>query len=137
MLSDMLCALDPRLRQGEFAFCTVPVSRQADYVGLAPLASFREDEGMTLVLDTGSADNAGLVYGSVFRCITLGVNSSLDSVGLTAAVSSCLARHRQGNWQHLSHPSCSLSISVLLHSVSSGILDMCDFLHNCRISLLR
>jgi hypothetical protein len=92
VLSDILCALDPRLRQGEFAFCTVPVSRQADYVGLAPLASFREDEGMTLVLDTGSADKAGLVYGSVFRCITLGVNSSLDSVGLTAAVSSCLAR---------------------------------------------
>jgi hypothetical protein len=87
----MLCALEPRLRQGEFAFCTVPLSHQVDYAGLSLLASFREDEGITLVLDTASADNARLVYGSVFRCITLGVNSSLDAVGLTAAVSTCLA----------------------------------------------
>jgi hypothetical protein len=92
VLSDMLCALDPHLLPEEFAFCTVPYSRQAEFSGLSPLASFREEEGQTLVVDTGSADGAGLDYDGAFRCITLGVNSSLGAVGLTAAVTTCLAR---------------------------------------------
>jgi hypothetical protein len=91
-LRDMLRALAPRLMSGEFVFCTVPLSRQAELAGLSPLASFREEEGQTLVIDTDCADKAGLDYDGVFRCVTLGVNSSLDSVGLTAAVSTRLAR---------------------------------------------
>ena len=91
-LDEMLRALAPRLRPGEFVFCTVPHSRQAECARLSPLASFQEEEGLTLVLDTDSAHKAGLDYGPVFRCITLGVNSDLDSVGLTAAVSGRLAQ---------------------------------------------
>jgi len=91
-LADMLSALAPELMPGEFVFCTVPLARQADFAMLVPLASFRESEGLTLVLDVDSADRAGLGYAFVFRCITLGVNSSLDSVGLTAAVSTRLAQ---------------------------------------------
>jgi hypothetical protein len=92
-LQDMLSTLAPRLRPGEFVFCTVPIMEQADYVELLPLASFREDEGLTLVVGLASADKAGLDYTSVFRCITLGVHSSLDAVGLTAAVAGRLAEH--------------------------------------------
>jgi hypothetical protein len=43
------------------------------------------------VLAKQSADVAGLAYDSVFNCITLMVHSSLDAVGLTAAVSGKLA----------------------------------------------
>jgi hypothetical protein len=91
-LNEVLRALAPRLRPGEFVFCAVPHSRQAECVQLSPLALFREDEGLTLVIDPASADKAGLDYGPVFRCITLGVNSDLDSVGLTAAVSGRLSQ---------------------------------------------
>lgn len=91
-LNEMLRALAPRLRPGEFVFCTVPHSRQAECARLSPLALFREDEGLTLVIDPASADKADLDYDCVFRCITLGVNSNLDSVGLIAAVSTRLAQ---------------------------------------------
>lgn len=90
-LDQMLSALAPRAMPGEYVFCTVPLSRYADYAALSPLATFREEEGMTLVLGLDSAEEAGLDYTLTFRCITLGVNSSLNAVGLTAAVSSRLA----------------------------------------------
>lgn len=63
-----------------------------DYAKLSPLATFQEQEGMTLVLDLDVADQAGLAFESVFRCITLGVHSSLDAVGLTAVVANALAQ---------------------------------------------
>jgi len=47
---------------------------------------------VTLVLERSAADDAGLDYGPIMRCITLQVHSSLEAVGLTAAVSSALAQ---------------------------------------------
>lgn len=61
------------------------------YLHLEPIATFKELEGLTLVLTKDKADNAGLNYEGVFRQITLTVHSSLDAVGLTAAVSTKLA----------------------------------------------
>ena len=58
---------------------------------LQPIASYLEDEGRSLVLHRQVADEAGLGYDSVFNCIKLAVHSSLDAVGLTAAVSNRLA----------------------------------------------
>ncbi|MGO2019037.1 MAG: ACT domain-containing protein [Psychrobacter sp.] len=49
-----------------------------------------ETEGLTLVLTKDKADEAGLNYEGVFRQITLTVHSSLEAVGLTAAVSTKL-----------------------------------------------
>ena len=40
-----------------------------------------------------SADEEGLAYEGTFRCISLQVHSSLEAVGLTAAVTSELAAH--------------------------------------------
>ena len=91
-LIGMLSTLAPRLVPGEFVFCTVPSTRKNEYAGLSPLATFCEDEGLTLVIDVDSADNACLDYSAVLRCITLDVKSALDSVGLTAAVSTQLAQ---------------------------------------------
>ena len=58
---------------------------------LKPLASFSEAEGLSLLISQGRADAEGLDYQGVFKGITLRVHSSLDAVGLTAAVSYCLA----------------------------------------------
>ena len=55
------------------------------------VASFREAEGLTVVLSEEAARRAGLT--PVFRAawITLTVNSQLEDVGLTAAFSEVLA----------------------------------------------
>jgi len=61
------------------------------YAYLSPEAAIIEDEGISLVIPKGTADKYGLKYDTVFKKITLSVYSSLDSVGLTAAVSGKLA----------------------------------------------
>lgn len=91
-LDRMLRGLSPELREGEFVFCTLPGCRYGDHAGLEPLAAFAEREGLTLVLPLEQARRAGLTEGPAMRCITLGVHSSLEAVGLTAAVADALAR---------------------------------------------
>jgi hypothetical protein len=54
------------------------------------LASFREKEGMTLVIPRMKATEVQHSSGPMAR-ITLAVHSSLEAVGLTAAVSRTLA----------------------------------------------
>ena len=58
-----------------------------------PIASFTEAEGLTLVLLKDSAEQSGLDWQEEYRCITLGVHSSLQAVGLTAAVAGALAEN--------------------------------------------
>ena len=90
-LQHLLSSLAPAIMPGEFVFCSLPNDTYADYALLSPLASFLESEGLTLVLPRESADRAGIAYESLFRCITLTIHSSLDAVGLTAAVAGRLA----------------------------------------------
>ena len=89
-LNKLLASISPRLLSGEFVFCTVQ-GKYGDYADLSPLATFIESEGLTLVITEENAIKANLSYESIFKCITLTVHSSLDAVGLTAAVSGKLA----------------------------------------------
>ena len=91
-LSEILDTLTPLLVPGQYVFCSVP-GKYGDYTELSPVATFIEKEGLTLVIPQARADQAGLGYESVFRMITLSVHSSLDAVGLTAAVASRLTEH--------------------------------------------
>ncbi len=59
-----------------------------DYEG-----SFKEAEGITLILSKTYADTIALEYSSLISWITLQVHSSLEAVGLTAAFSKLLAAH--------------------------------------------
>jgi len=90
-LNKLLVLLEPNLLPSDFVFCTAANLKYGDLAELQPIASYQEEEGLTLVLDKKAADRAGLAYESVFNCITLTVHSSLDGVGLTAAISSKLA----------------------------------------------
>ncbi len=90
-LQQLLDAMSPELRDGDYVFCTLKNSQYGDYADLNPIASFTEQEGLTIVVLKKSADRSGLAYQDLFRCITLGVHSSLQAVGLTAAVASALA----------------------------------------------
>jgi len=90
-LKKILATLSPALDSREYVFCTFRNSVYGDYAELKPIASFMETEGLTLVLEKSSADREGIDYQAVFKRITLNVHSSLQAVGLTAAVSSLLA----------------------------------------------
>ena len=89
-LNKLLNSMQPELVDKAFVFCTV-TGHFKEYIALEPIATFIESEGLTLVLTKDKADEAGLNYEGVFRQITLTVHSSLQAVGLTAAVSTKLA----------------------------------------------
>ncbi len=92
-LATLIRNLRPRTLPATYVFCSLA---DADYGALShtsPLASFAEAEGLTLVLTRESADQESLAYQGTFRCISLQVHSSLEAVGLTAAVTGELAAH--------------------------------------------
>lgn len=89
-LDELLRSMSPKLVEAEFVFCTV-YGVLTDYVELNPVATFIEPEGLTLVLEKSAAENNGLSFEGSYRQITLTVHSSLEAVGLTAAVASKLA----------------------------------------------
>lgn len=92
-LQQLLRAMSPVLLEHDYVFSTIRNARYGDYSETCPIASFTENEGLTLVVLKNAAEQSGLSYQGVFRCITLGVHSSLEAVGLTAAVSGVLADH--------------------------------------------
>jgi len=92
-LQRLLRSMSPELLEGEYVFCTVKNAHYGDYAEADPIASFTEAEGLTLVLLKDSAEQSGLDWQEEYRCITLGVHSSLQAVGLTAAVAGALAEN--------------------------------------------
>nr|WP_067295124.1 ACT domain-containing protein [Marinobacterium profundum] len=89
-LDELLRSMSPDLLEPEFVFCSVSGSLN-EYLSLKPVATFVEPEGLTLVLEKSVALKAGLSFEGSFKQITLTVHSSLEAVGLTAAVSTKLA----------------------------------------------
>lgn len=90
-IDQLLAQLQPVLLPGEYVFCTTGGAKYGDLASLCPIATIREDEGLTMVLDHRQAIAAGIEFDSVYRELVLQVHSSLAAVGLTAAVSTALA----------------------------------------------
>jgi hypothetical protein len=90
-LATLIRNLAPRTLPGTYVFCSVEDSGYGALSHTNPLASFVEPEGLTLVLTKESAEKEGLSYEGTFRCISLQAHSSLEAVGLTAAVTGELA----------------------------------------------
>jgi len=88
-LQTLLTSMSPRLDDTEWVFAA---AQEEDAVLLTPhaIATFREAEGLTLVLPQSAAHDLGSVSAPMNR-ITLEVHSSLEAVGLTAAVAGALA----------------------------------------------
>ena len=86
-LAHLLAAMQPERQPGEYVFCTVA---PAAPVPATALGWFRESEGLTLILPRATADAQGLPYHYVSAWLTLTVHSSLEAVGLTAAVATAL-----------------------------------------------
>ena len=90
-LDKLLRKIDPKLLPGEYVFCSVPSKGFKAIAELNPLASYQEEEGLSLLLPIEQADKANLEYSIILRGITLSVHSSLEAVGFTAAVTRRLA----------------------------------------------
>ncbi|MDP1571177.1 MAG: GNAT family N-acetyltransferase [Vicinamibacterales bacterium] len=87
-LDTLLRSLEPARHDGVYVFAVAPAD--ADLAALSPVATMREDEGLTVVLPEADAIRAGLPV--LFRAawITLRVQSDLAAVGLTAAFATAL-----------------------------------------------
>jgi hypothetical protein len=81
-------SLRPQLHPGRYVFVTVA---EGVPLGVAPVATVVETEGLTLVMPQEDADEAGLAYDYVAAWITLGVDTTLEEVGVTARFSRQLA----------------------------------------------
>ena len=90
-LDTLIRNLEPKTLSATYVFCSLEDANYGALSHTSPLASFAEPEGLTLVLTRESAAQEGLAYEGTFRCISLQVHSSLEAVGLTAAVTGELA----------------------------------------------
>lgn len=88
---DMISGMTPELLSGTFVFVTTDDANLGHQLSNDAIATFREHEGLSLLIPLTSAQQNGLPVDHPMRCITLNVYSSLEGVGLTAAVSTALA----------------------------------------------
>ncbi|MEX3773551.1 ACT domain-containing protein [Pseudomonas sp. MYb118] len=89
-LATLLRSMSPQLNDGEYVFCTLPDGQLPH--GLDVVGSFREQEGLTVILPRAHAQQAGLNFDYVAAWITLNVHSALEAVGLTAAFATALGQ---------------------------------------------
>ena len=89
----MLSGMTPMLADGEFIYCTTTDENIAGRACGGALAWFREKEGVSLILARTLAADFGFACDMPMRRIVLEVFSSLEGVGLTAAVASALSAH--------------------------------------------
>lgn len=92
-LDVLLKNMNPKLSDEEYVFCTIQTVKDNFVSELNPICTFQEDEGLTVVVEKLVALEANLQFNEVFRKITLHVHSSLEAVGLTAAVSTALTNN--------------------------------------------
>ncbi len=90
-LQTLLRTMQPSLIEGSWAFVTVPQGKPVP-PGHHPLMTYREPEGLSLLLDEKDLAKSGLRHAFFCRGISLNVNSSLYAVGFLAAVSEVLAK---------------------------------------------
>ena len=88
-LAELLNLMDPVLNEGVYVFASV--SPDVDLSPLRSVATFREAEGVSVIVAEEVARDAGLKVLFTAAWITLNVYSNLHAVGLTAAVSTALA----------------------------------------------
>lgn len=89
-LRTLLRSMEPQIREQPMIFCSVDPVLYAS-LNITPVGMFREQEGITLILDQQQADQAGIPYTDLWACITLTIHSALTAIGFMAAISSKLA----------------------------------------------
>jgi len=87
-LDTLIASMQPELQSGAYVFASLPHDALTSGAGI--VATFREREGLTVVMEESAAQAAGIA--PLFRAawITLTVHSDLNAVGLTAAFARAL-----------------------------------------------
>ena len=88
---NMISGMTPKLIEGDFVFARSDKPKMAETLSARAIATMREAEGLSLILPAEIATGADFETSPAMKCITLNVYSSLEGVGLTAAVSAALA----------------------------------------------
>jgi len=86
----LLSTLEPVLDERDFVFCSFPDFQWEQINVWEPICLFQEKEGTTLIITKEKAIEKRVNTDSLYRLISLNVHSSLDAVGLTAAISAKL-----------------------------------------------
>jgi len=89
-LAVLLNNLSPSIGKEDWVFVTMP-GQYGDFKHLNPLCVFSEKEGLSLIITKLMAMKNQIEYQGVYKAVTLEVHSSLESVGMTAAVTGRLA----------------------------------------------
>jgi len=89
-LSVLLKNLNPVASSENYVFTTLPADKLSSTLVSVAKGMFQEREGTTLILPVTAAKQANLQFEGYYRCITCEVHSSLDAVGMTAAMSTAL-----------------------------------------------
>jgi hypothetical protein len=88
-LEQLLSTMQPELEPEIYVYCIWPLDKS--WHGPLPLATFKEKEGLTLILTEQQAQDYQLDILFRARWISLTVHSDLEAVGLTAAFATALA----------------------------------------------
>ena len=91
-LQKLLHYMQPELIEDTYVFVSLPATQPLLLNNWNAIGTFQEAEGLTVILPKANADQHGFAYQGEFKLISLKVHSSLEAVGLTAAVSSALAK---------------------------------------------
>ena len=89
-LKILLRAMAPELGDEDYVFYTAEMTLK-NAIALKPWAIITEKEGISLILEKTRAERNGISFQGIYKRITLNVHSSLDAIGLTAAISTKLA----------------------------------------------
>lgn len=87
----MIAGMAPVLDPVTYAFVTTRDPLRARDATALALATFAEDEGLSLILPLATAQDMAFADPMPMSRITLTVHSALDGTGLTAAVATALA----------------------------------------------
>ena len=88
-LDVLLATMQPELHAATYGFATV--EEGFDFGFLHPVMTFRESEGLSLIVEREQATKASLILEFPCRMITLNIHSSLEAVGFLARITAHLA----------------------------------------------
>ena len=90
-LFQLIKNMSPKLNKGDYVFTSIKDVSKIDRS--LTICEFKEEEGVTVVIEKCNADQLNLEYNYIASWITLKVHSSLEAVGLTAMFSETLTKH--------------------------------------------